>query len=700
MASGQDRCAYRATIAIAFTLAVLGGGCRETTTSGLQKQWAGACEPCHDVRPLGAHALALRSGHSGPLRPVECSVDGLEDSHPSYILGGLFIEQPLIEMEKGRIQALPVGWDVQRGEWFQLLAESPLPGDWNHWRNPGMTANAQCLVCHVTGYERRYDELHEAYDSRWIADGVQCEACHGPGAAHVSAYSAPGSVGPTSLQIVVDPESAGACAPCHMRHTAIADGYLAGARLADHFDPALLETDIFAPDGTVVDEAFEWTSFQMSVMGRRGVRCTDCHDAHTTALHRTGNALCLGCHEASLADSGHTHHLPQSDGSLCAACHMPTTVFMARDRRQDHSFPRPDPALSAEIGTRDPCTDCHQDRSQGWAAEVVERWWGPSSERERRRRVARAFRWARQGNPAAASGLVDVLASDADMVRRASAARLLAAFTAQEQVVDALVAASRDAEPFVRAAAMTGLGGAATNSAAARDALLAGVRDERRLVRIEAAFSLAPLPLETLDAGTRSDLEAAAEEWISAQLVNGDDPTAHYNLGRYWEGRRDAERAEAAYRRALRLWDGLLEARQNLAMLLARTGRVGEAETEFRSILARRPGWPPAAFSLALLYAGQQRFTEARDLLMACVQNDPSFPRALYNLGVVLARLGDINGAFERLEAATAAPDSRADAVRALAGLARRHGDRNRLRRWGPEASLLGPAHSRQVSHD
>lgn len=39
-----------------------------------------------------------------------------------------------------------------------------------------------CLRCHVTGY----DELKSAAPARMAAaDGVQCETCHGPGAAHV-----------------------------------------------------------------------------------------------------------------------------------------------------------------------------------------------------------------------------------------------------------------------------------------------------------------------------------------------------------------------------------------------------------------------------------------------------------------------------------------------------------------------------------
>jgi hypothetical protein len=53
-------------------------------------------------------------------------------------------------------------------------------------RQRGEGANPECLVCHTTGYERPggYDPAAEKKGAPYLL-GVQCEACHGPGTAHI-----------------------------------------------------------------------------------------------------------------------------------------------------------------------------------------------------------------------------------------------------------------------------------------------------------------------------------------------------------------------------------------------------------------------------------------------------------------------------------------------------------------------------------
>ena len=39
---------------------------------------------------------------------------------------------------------------------------------------------------------------------------------------------------------------------------------------------------------------------------------------------------------------------------------------MGVDFRRDHQFARPDPVLAKELGGRDVCQDCHEDRFIAW----------------------------------------------------------------------------------------------------------------------------------------------------------------------------------------------------------------------------------------------------------------------------------------------------------------------------------------------
>lgn len=70
----------------------------------------------------------------------------------------------------------------------------------------------ECLPCHVTGFGAKAQSLAPTFDPK---DGVQCESCHGPGAAHVAARTAK-TGGEAKMKRYKD-ESAieGLCSTCH-----------------------------------------------------------------------------------------------------------------------------------------------------------------------------------------------------------------------------------------------------------------------------------------------------------------------------------------------------------------------------------------------------------------------------------------------------------------------------------------------------
>ncbi len=605
---------------------------------------------------------------------------------PPYVLGTIQIAQPLVAGPRGRLQALPFGYDTVVREWFDLFPERPSPRDWTHWTSPGMTANSQCLECHVTDFRKGYDPGTDAYGTRWLELGVGCEACHGPGARHVQQRDA----GATDAY-GHEASSMDTCAPCHSRRTPIADGWLPGRPLADYFDFELLDGDVFHEDGHVADEAYEWTSFQMTRMATAGVRCGDCHEPHGTVLRADGDALCLRCHARDLAEPAHTHHTPETAGSRCVDCHMPEAVFMERDRRRDHFIAAPDPVLAEAIGGSDACTTCHRDESRAWAADWVSHWYGPGPRVVDARARATAIHLARRGDPSAVPGLLAILADNVDIVRRASAARLLGPWASEVSVRDALVAATGDPADVVRAGAVASLGEVVTRDEVVRQTVVGATRDRVRWVRSEAGFALRAAAEDAVVKADREAVHTAVEEWVETQAVLADFPESSFNLGLFWMARGDLVRAEQAYRRSLALWPWDPAPRHHLAMVLAATDRRNEAEEAWRKVLTDHPDWPPAAFALGVFYAEDGRSSESIAQLEGCLRVDPTFPRAVYQLALAYRRAGDLVRAESAFEAAASDPTSRSEALRELVRMAIASGDRQAQQRWLPEALAADP---------
>lgn len=71
------------------------------------------------------------------------------DFEATYTFGVDPLQQHLIELPGGKLQALTIAWDVARKRWFHLLPEENTPpGDLLHWTGRGYTANTMCIGCH------------------------------------------------------------------------------------------------------------------------------------------------------------------------------------------------------------------------------------------------------------------------------------------------------------------------------------------------------------------------------------------------------------------------------------------------------------------------------------------------------------------------------------------------------------------------
>jgi len=332
------------------------------------------------------------------------------DFEIKYTFGVRPLQQYLIELPGGRMQAFGLAWDARAKEqggqrWFNLYPGRKLkPGDALHWTGIEQNWNFQCAECHSTNLRKNFDAPSAAFHTTWSEINVACEACHGPASNHVAWAKKEGgaaSYEAKGLPIALDERkgiawtlAAGAptasrsaprttareidaCGRCHARAARFSDDWRDGGAYGDTHRRALLSESLYWPDGQMRDEVYNWGSFLTSRMHAQGVTCSDCHDPHSLKLRAPGNAVCAQCHSAAtFDDEGHTHHAKGTSGAQCAACHMPTTTYMVVDPRHDHSFRIPRPDLSVSLGVPNACNRCHQKKTPQWAAEAADALWG------------------------------------------------------------------------------------------------------------------------------------------------------------------------------------------------------------------------------------------------------------------------------------------------------------------------------------
>ncbi|MGZ2409248.1 multiheme c-type cytochrome, partial [Rhizobium ruizarguesonis] len=262
------------------------------------------------------------------------------------------LQQYLVDIGGGRLQALDIAWDTAKRQWFWLGNGTPAkPGSTYHWTGPFYRWNRTCIDCHSTDPQAKFQPQTNEYKSTYVATSIGCQSCHGPGAKHAALAQSGNVSSSVKPDIGVPKVDAGICFACHARRSRLLDGYQPGKPFLDYFSPALLRQDLYFPDGQILDEVFEYGSFQQSKMARAGVTCLDCHRPHDAGLKAEGNALCTQCHAetkperfvnqdpSGLFDTpAHTHHQAGSTGAQCANCHMPERTYMKVDPRRDHSF--------------------------------------------------------------------------------------------------------------------------------------------------------------------------------------------------------------------------------------------------------------------------------------------------------------------------------------------------------------------------
>jgi len=568
-----------------------------------------------------------------------------------YALGGKNVYYLLTPLERGRLQVLPLAYDVARAEWFDAAGsmvrhfnegadDAPL-----HWRDPQLTFNTACFGCHVSQIAKNYDLKTDAYRTVWREPGINCEACHGPGAEHIRVCrAAPTNQPPAELKLIsmkrmTRVQSDETCATCHARMRPLTAAFTPGNRFFDHYDLVALENPDFYPDGRDLGENYTYTLWLTSPCVRAGqLDCVHCHTSsgrYKFEGEKT-NQSCLPCHQEHVAKAAeHAHHQPGSKGSLCVSCHMPSTTF-ARMRRTDHTMRPPTPAVTLAHGSPNACNLCHADKDARWADSRVRAWrtrdyQAPVLYRAGLVAAARRREWTRLDDM-----LVYIGDPKSDPVFVTSLLRLLEPCELPRKW-PAVRQSLAHPHPLVRSAAAALLSGDVSRETFGP--LLAAARDEYRLVRVAAASSLARYPQGLLDLPqARPVCEAAFKELEESLLCVPDSWASYYNLGNYCESRGWADRALAAYGQAMRLRPDIVPPMVNAAMVRARQGDLGAAVALLEKASAVDPRQPAVHLNLGMALAEQGRLEGAERHFRAALATDPALAQAAYNLGVLLNR--------------------------------------------------------------
>ncbi len=355
---------------------------------------------------------------------------------------------------------------------------------------------------------------------------------------------------------------------------------------------------------------------------------------------------------------------------------MPGRYYMGIDYRPDHSFRIPRPDLSESIGAPNACNRCHIDESIQWSMQYMTKWYG-----EKRRPHYGMLLHAGRSNRADTLDDLVQLADDRlyPPIVRATALELLASYQG-EKSNSAFRRALADEEPLVRQTAVQNLG---EPDPVKRLILLAPLLyDPVKAVRIQAAQSLAVVPLDRMPERLEGKFRLVLDEYRQAMEHAGDFAASRHNLGNMYSSLGNFDAAAKNFIKAIEIDKEFYPAKVNLAMVYNQLANNKEAERLLREVVRDHPDFYEVKYSLGLLLAEEKQYGDAEKFLSEAAAGMPDRARIHYNLGLLQQQLGKDREAEASLRRAIEIEPESMDFLYALADFFVKRG---RL----PEAKLI-----------
>ena len=574
----------------------------------------------------------------------------VEKEYPAiHVLGGKYIYYFLTPFEKGRLQVLPLAYDIGDKEWYNTPASAvrhfvdPLDDEELDWHNFAYTFNTSCHSCHVSQLETNYDLEKDSYHTTWLEDGINCETCHGPSQEHVEVCrkAKDGEV-PEDLKIIITStftheQHNSSCAPCHAKMRMLSNAYMPGENFFNHFDMVTLEDPDFYPDGRDLGENYTYTLWRMSECTKAGM--IDCIHCHTSSgryrfKNENHNGACMPCHEKNVNNIWkHSHHPEGTEGLMCISCHMPMTEF-ARMDRSDHSMRPPMPAASIEFGSPNACNICHDDKDNEWSDKWVRKWAEYDYQAETIE-VGKMLLDARTGEWKLLDDiLIGLMENRFDEVYTTSFIRLLNSNPDEKKWI-AILGHFESPSPLVRSAVVNAIGQVPAPETKAM--LLQASRDPFLVVRRAAASSIAAFPGNAFSQEEMNILQPLMDDYEESFLTRPDDWAAHYNLGNYYQNTQRLEEAIESYEKSLQLFPEGIAALINQSFAYNLIGKKEIALERLYRALEIDPENEAVNLNFAMLMGELGRLEEAEQAMKKVIEVNPESGQAAYNLSVMLA---------------------------------------------------------------
>jgi hypothetical protein len=237
-----------------------------------------ACMPCHTKEynewKTSGHALIIRSSSDASINNIPLPA-GYTKGDISYVIGG-FRWKVLYLDKDGFLIASAIAaknqYNVRSGMWVDYFPGEKVPYD--------------CGGCHTTGFSSEgHQDGRKGILGTWKFEGVQCEACHGPGALHASSS--------LKADIKIDKDN---CARCH------------GTR----------PLEVIPLNGVFLASYTEANQLMRSKM--KNLACTDCHNPHLSS-EKSIKRSCRSCHQNTAREYEESYLYKV--GVQCIDCHMP-----------------------------------------------------------------------------------------------------------------------------------------------------------------------------------------------------------------------------------------------------------------------------------------------------------------------------------------------------------------------------------------